>query len=66
MSDLYQEDFDPRISDADYPERLDTTNLNISAELKNSVQNGRTPDFVKREINRAKWADYIIFVAPVW
>ena len=66
VNDLYAMKWNPVIGPNDFKERLDKEYLKIPIEHKNAVEKDALDPVVKEEVEKIKWCDYLIIVAPYW
>ena len=66
VSDLYAENFDPVEKHEHYRSRLNTETFEPLSEQRQSYKTESLPIEVKREIERLRKADLVIFQFPLW
>lgn len=66
QSDLYQMNFNPVLTFTNYSIPKDTKNININEQVKKAVYDHTIDPMLQKEMDKAKAADYIIFIAPTW
>ena len=66
QSDLYQMNFNPVLTFSNYGIPKDTQGTNINEQVKMAVLNSNIDPMLQEEIDKAKAADYIIFITPTW
>ncbi len=66
VSDLYVEGFDPVEKQENYASRINAETFEPLSEQRHSYKTDTLPLDVKREIERLKKADLVIFQFPLW
>jgi NAD(P)H dehydrogenase (quinone) len=66
MSDLYAMNFKCALDGDDFLDRVDKKKLVIPKEQMNAYDKGTLSPDIMDEIEKIKWADYIIFQFPIW
>lgn len=65
-SDLYAMNFNPILSQADFPERKNGDHLVYALEQRHGYDTGTLPDDIMAEIGKVLAADLVIFTFPVF
>ena len=66
LLDLYREEFDPRLSAADFTERANTERLEPMAEHLHAVETGTLAPDIARHVELLRAADLLVMVQPMW
>ena len=66
LLDLYREEFDPRLSAADFTERANTERLEPMAEHMHAVETGTLAPDIARHVELLRAADLLVLVQPMW
>jgi NAD(P)H dehydrogenase (quinone) len=66
LLDLYREEFDPRLSAADFTRRANTERLEPMAEHLHAVQTGTLAPDIARHVELLREADLLVLVQPMW
>ena len=66
LLDLYREEFDPRLSAADFTERANTERLEPMAEHMHAVETGTLAPDIARHVELLREADLLVLVQPMW
>ena len=66
VSDLYRMDFGAVAGKSDFKSCLNSEEINLIEEQKNSFRNDLYTDGIKAEMEKLKNADYLIFIFPLW
>ena len=66
LLDLYREEFDPRLSAADFTERANTERLEPMAEHMHAVETGTLAPDIARHVELLRAADLLVMVQPMW
>jgi NAD(P)H dehydrogenase (quinone) len=66
LLDLYREDFDPRLSAADFTRRAKLERLEPMAEHLHAVETGTLAPDIARHVELLREADLLVLVQPMW
>jgi len=65
-SDLYQMNWNALAGRNDFKQHLNSAEINLINEQQNSLKNDLYDDEIKKEMEKLKRADYLIFIFPLW
>jgi len=66
LLDLYREDFDPRLSAADFTRRAKPERLEPMAEQLHAVETGSLAPDIARHVDLLRESDLLVLVQPMW
>ena len=66
VSDLYQMNWDAVAGKNDFKQHLNSKEIHLINEQQNSLKNDLYEDNIKKEMEKLKLADYLIFIFPLW
>jgi NAD(P)H dehydrogenase (quinone) len=66
LSDLYAMKFDPVLKASDFPERKNLEFFNAFLEAIKASRTGVFAQDIKEEMEKVKWADFVIFQFPIY
>ncbi len=66
VSDLYQMNWNAVAGKNDFKQHLNSAEIHLIEEQQNSFKNDFYEDDVKKEMEKLKRADYLIFIFPLW
>ena len=66
ITDLYAESFQAVATADDFLKRKDPAYLNYQAEQEHAYRTGTLAPDIRREQEKLKWADFVLFQFPLW